>query len=123
VNPDVTQANLATTICRSGWTGTVRPPVGYTEPLKLQLMTSYGRAGGPARYELDHLIPLELGGAPRFVSNLWPEVRSSANVKDMVENAANRAVCSGKMTLADAQQRIRTDWVALGRDLGLSMPS
>jgi hypothetical protein len=123
VNADVTQSNLATTICRSGWTATVRPPASYTEPLNVQLMSSYGRSGGAGGYELDHLIPLELGGAPRAVSNLWPEARSSANVKDRVENAANHAVCSGKITLADAQERIRTDWTALGRDLGLSVAS
>ena len=34
VNPDVTQATIATTICRRGWTRTIRPPVSYTNDLK-----------------------------------------------------------------------------------------
>jgi hypothetical protein len=33
VNPDVTQANIGSTICRHGWTRTIRPPVEYTNAL------------------------------------------------------------------------------------------
>src|SRR5438093_1291216 len=44
INPDVTQANLATTICSSGWTQTVRPPAGYTNALKLAQLVQYGYA-------------------------------------------------------------------------------
>jgi hypothetical protein len=30
INPNVTQSNIAQTICRPGWTATVRPPEAYT---------------------------------------------------------------------------------------------
>lgn len=119
VNPDVTQSNVATTICRSGWTKMIRPPVSYTEPLKLQQMAAYGESGSPRGYEEDHLISLELGGSPTDPRNLWPEPGASPNPKDRVENAAHRAVCSGQMTLGQAQHDIATDWVALGRRLGV----
>lgn len=119
INPDVYQANIASTICRSGWTKTIRPPVSYTEPLKLQQMAAYGESGSPRGYEEDHLISLELGGAPTDPRNLWPEPGASPNPKDRVENAAHRAVCSGQMTLGQAQHDIATDWVALGRTLGV----
>jgi hypothetical protein len=34
LNPDVTQANIRSTICRHGWTDTIRPPTSYTNALK-----------------------------------------------------------------------------------------
>lgn len=36
VNPAVTQANIQRTICVPGWTRTVRPPVPYTNALKIR---------------------------------------------------------------------------------------
>ena len=30
LNPDVTQANIDSTICVHGWTRTIRPPTSYT---------------------------------------------------------------------------------------------
>lgn len=117
-NPEVTQADIGQTICKSGWTSTVRPPESYTEPLKRSQLAEYGETGSLSGYEEDHLIPLEVGGATSDPHNLWPEPGASPNPKDDVERAANRAVCDGRMSLAAAQQGIATDWVALGRQLG-----
>src|SRR5262249_1396344 len=36
VNPGVTQANINETICKSGWTATIRPRVSYTTNFKKQ---------------------------------------------------------------------------------------
>ena len=73
IDPTVTQADLAQTICRKGgYTSTVRPPESVTEPVKRELLRSYDLTGSLSQYELDHLIPLELGGASD-VRNLWPE--------------------------------------------------
>jgi hypothetical protein len=58
-------------------------------------------------YELDHLIPRELGGADVF-ANLWPEPWPDAHVKDHEENALHRAVCRGEMKLKDAQEQMRS---------------
>jgi hypothetical protein len=118
-NAEVTQATIGSTICRRGWTRTVRPPESYTEPLKRQQAQAYGWIGPLSRYEEDHLVPLELGGAPTDPRNLWPEPGASPNPKDQVESAANRAVCEGRMRLADAQRAIAADWVAFGRQLGV----
>jgi hypothetical protein len=120
VNPAVTQADIATTICTSGWTATVRPPESYTEALKRQQMARYGDAGPLGSYEEDHLIPLEIGGSPTSPANLWPEPGASPNPKDAVENAANEAVCRGTMTLAAAQQEMAANWIDLGRQLGVT---
>src|SRR5262245_22986271 len=74
LNPDVTQATIATTICVPGWTATVRPPTTYTGPIETAQIARYGYTDrDPTHYELDHVIPLSLGGAPRAEVNLWPE--------------------------------------------------
>ncbi|MGH9068668.1 MAG: hypothetical protein ACRD0J_14450 [Acidimicrobiales bacterium] len=122
-NPSVTQGDIASTICMAGWTATVRPPESYTEPLKRRQMISYGDAGPVSAYEEDHLLPLELGGAPSDPRNLWPEPGASPNAKDKVENAGREAVCSGRITLAAARRAIAGDWVTFGVELGLGRPA
>lgn len=72
-NPNVTQDNLKTTVCVAGYTDTIRPPVSYTNKLKLQQMVKWGLKGKPSSYEEDHLISLVLGGSPTDPNNLWPE--------------------------------------------------
>lgn len=112
-NPQVTQLNIASTICKSGWTATVRPPASYTDALKVKQMRAYGETGPVSGYEEDHLIPLEAGGNPTDPANLWPEPRSgarAASVKDAAENAVKRAVCNGRLTLAEGQAQILRDW-------------
>jgi hypothetical protein len=105
LNPAVTQSNIRATICRHGWTRTVRPPESYTNDLKYEQMRVYRRTGTAHDYQEDHLISLELGGHPTDPRNLWPEPYPRAAVVDSIENQLNAAVCSGRMTLADAQRR------------------
>jgi hypothetical protein len=105
LNPDVTQANIRSTICRHGWTSTIRPPTEYTNDLKRKQMRQYGLAGSLSDYQEDHLISLELGGNPTDPRNLWPEPYPRAADVDRIENELNSEVCSGKLTLAEAQQR------------------
>ncbi len=119
VNPAVTQANIASTICRPGYSESVRPPESYTETLKRREMASYNDHQPIWDYELDHLVSLELGGAPSDPRNLWPELGASPNPKDRVEDAAHAAVCDHRLALVTAQQEIATNWVALGEQLGL----
>jgi hypothetical protein len=105
INPDVMQANIHQTICVRGWTKTVRPPVEYTNALKVKQMRQYGEVGDPSKFQEDHLISLELGGAPTDPRNLWPEPYPRASTVDTIENDLNAKVCSDAMSLADAQQK------------------
>ncbi len=105
LNPDVTQANIRSTICRHGWTATIRPPVDYTNGLKRRQMRLYGETGSMSEYQEDHLISLELGGNATDPRNLWPEPYPRASEVDRIENDLNAQVCSGRLTLAEAQQR------------------
>ena len=106
LNPDVTQANVAATICARGWTKTIRPPVDYTNRLKLEQMAVYGLSGDPSGYQEDHLVSLELGGHPTDPRNLWPEPIARAEEVDATENDLNRRICDGSLSLADAQRKI-----------------
>ena len=119
LNPAVTPADMGSTICKAGWTETVRPPEPYTEALKARQMAAYGDTAPISKYEEDHLVSLELGGAPSDPRNLWPEYGASPNPKDRVENAARAAVCAHRLSLRSAQVAIATNWVALGETLGL----
>ncbi len=116
-NPGVTQANIKRTICKSGWTETIRPPDSYTTALKRQQIVEYGyRNKRLGSYEEDHLISLQLGGDPRDPHNLWPQAyagKCGARVKDVIETKLKRLVCARKppLTLVEAQQMISRDWV------------
>lgn len=111
IDLNVTQSNIFQTICSKGYTKTVRPPVTYTNQLKIEQIAEYGYAGTNLRdYEEDHLISLELGGNPTDPKNLWPEPGASPNAKDSIENLCNRKVCDGLIALATAQKQIATNW-------------
>ena len=119
VNPRVTQANIASTICVSGWTKTIRPTAAYTNKLKFAALKRVGvpRSQAPA-YELDHDVPLDLGGAPSAPVNLWLQPYAgavNARQKDRLENALHRMVCARKLSLIAAQREISLDWVAAYR--------
>ncbi|HYW24146.1 MAG TPA: hypothetical protein VE953_08265 [Terriglobales bacterium] len=120
-DPSVTQDNVRSTICVTGYTTQVRPPVSYTDALKRDLVARYGLSGPLSGYELDHLVPLEVGGAPRSVRNLWPQSRAQhpgADEKDHLENLLHSQVCSGRLALADAQRMFEQNWVQAWQQLG-----
>jgi hypothetical protein len=106
-NVKVRQGTIRRTICKAGWTATVRPKPAYTNALKIKQMPLYELGGSPALYEEDHLIPLELGGAPRNPKNLWPEPRAQAKRSDPLETRLKRQVCRGFMRLATARASIK----------------
>lgn len=121
VDPRVRQTNIDRTICVPGWGKSVRPPERYTESLKRQQIREYGYANQYlSAYEEDHLIPLELGGAPRDPRNLWPEPHVmpsgwGSRRKDYLENLLHRMVCEGRLPLDVARRAIARNWIAAYR--------
>ena len=105
LNAAVTQATIGSTICRHGWTRTIRPPVSYTNALKAKGLRQYRLRGPSSAFQEDHLISLELGGDPADPRNLWPEPYPRASAVDQIENDLNHRVCTGSLSLADAQLR------------------
>jgi hypothetical protein len=104
------------------WTSEQRPPTRATNILKKALMRSYGLEGRPLdAYELDHLIPLQLGGAPSDPHNLWPQAydlqpgahEPGAHEKDSVETWLKIQVCKKVMTLAQAQTAVKECWLPI----------
>jgi hypothetical protein len=119
LNPHVTQDTIAHTICRPGYTGTVRPAVSFTNAIKYRLMEEAGIARADAhKYELDHIVNLGLGGAPRSLDNLqlqpW-DGADGARIKDHLEVRLQRLVCAGKVPLEEAQRCIYDDWRACAK--------
>ena len=116
-NPNVTQSNIGKTICRAGYTATIR---NVSESLKKQVMLRYHLPlSDLSRVEIDHNFSLELGGSNN-ITNLWPQYYDPAPLqtgylgarsKDVVETWLHRQICAGNMTLADAQKAIHT-WPA-----------
>ena len=77
------------------------------------MSTTHGRGGRCC--EVDHLIPLEVGGAD-YVRNLWAERYTptpGVHERDKVENFLHEQVCAGNISLPDAQREITTDWFAV----------
>jgi hypothetical protein len=103
LNPAVTQENIYSTICVTGWTATVRPPVRYTNALKRRQMAAMRLTGRLSDYEEDHFVPLGVGGDPYSPANLWPEPWPAARAKDTDERRVQRLVCSGRWTLKQGQ--------------------
>lgn len=106
LNPDVTQATIGQTICMSGYTDSIRPPTSFTDALKVQQLAALGLSGQLSAFEEDHIIPLELGGAPRDSANLQPVRLALAVHDDALETSLSHAVCAGTLTLAAAQAQI-----------------
>jgi hypothetical protein len=110
-DPAVTQANIHSTICVSGYTATVRDVSTST---KNKVYAEYGITSHAAgSYEVDHLISLELGGS-NDIRNLWPEPYlgvDNAHDKDVIENRLHDEVCSGQLTLAQGQDEIVHWWL------------
>lgn len=99
------------TICKVGYTKTVRD---VTLATRKKVFAAYGIPWSQhSSYEVDHLIPLEVGGS-NDIKNLWPEWsagKTGSISKDSFENYLHRQVCSGKMKIQEAQQEIATNWL------------
>jgi hypothetical protein len=122
-DPAITQATLRQTICVPGWTSEVRPPVSETDRLKARMSVAYHIPGG-IMSELDHLLPLSLGGS-NDTSNLWIEPGQVPNPKDKAEDIVHHAVCrrGNPVPLSAAQKAMVTDWTTAVHVLGLDQPA
>jgi hypothetical protein len=113
VDPDITQATIDRTICRPGYARSVRPAYAVTGALKRRLMQARHPGAPMTDYELDHLIPISLGGAPFDTRDLWLQPRrgqANAGDKNALAYVLWRLVCEHRVPLRTAQHAIRHDW-------------
>lgn len=98
-------------ICVPGYTRSVRD---VTSAERARVYAEYSVADLPGFAEVDHFIPLELGGS-NDIANLWvePYARPGAHEKDRVENYLHDHVCDAGLSLGDAQHMIVADWYAV----------
>lgn len=113
-NPDVTQDNISTTICSPGWASAQRPPQFKTWRIKKKMLIAQGRYKNGHRYILDHVIPLEIGGAPLAPDNFILQTYRASLTKDKVEGRLHDQVCNGTITLDNARVMI-LDWRVIAR--------
>jgi hypothetical protein len=100
-------------VCMAGWAEAHR---NVSQSTRQKVYARYGinYVPGSGDYEVDHLIPLELGGN-NSVENLWPEPSKpygpgTAGDKDETENALHAAVCAGRWKLQQAWRLLRVGW-------------
>ena len=116
LTPGVIRTTSAAEICAPKFR--TKPFRLTTAAMKKQVCAAYQIKPCPKKgsLEIDHLIPLELGGLDD-VRNLWPQLAKyphdpGFHVKDKLENELRRRVCAKKMSLPDAQQCLQTNWIS-----------
>jgi hypothetical protein len=106
-------------ICSASFHTSAIRNVPQTE--KFAVEREYGMAAAYYGYsiEIDHIVPLELGGS-NAIGNLFAEPgrgRASYHAKDALENRAKALVCDGRLSLAAARRGFATNWETLYRRL------
>lgn len=95
-------------ICAIRWGRDVRH---VTQTMKVKACQAYKAVECPGpRWELDHLVSRELGGADT-IKNLWPQPIREARLKDRLENRLHKMMCAGTLSLLAVQDCIR-DWIS-----------
>lgn len=119
INPSVSESTLTD----PAWTTKCIRNCESSESLKhitygwYSLTNPPNNSGATQVCELDHVVPLELGGADGL-GNIWPQCGPDNAAlqeryfkqKDKVENYLNDAVRKGSLPLADVQRGIAQDW-------------
>ena len=88
----VTQKTLFKTVCRVGWTKTIRPPASYTNALKKKQLVLFQYADlNPSHFEEDHLVSSSSAALPARHGTSGPS--RGRRLGEMT--TGSRRVCTG----------------------------
>lgn len=109
LNPDVRQDTIQQTICRPGYTASVRPSTPFANGVELKLLRERGLPASASKdYELDRVIPLGLAGHPRSLTDLalqeW-ESENGVRKKDQLERRMQRGCAACYVLVERANER------------------
>ena len=111
LTPGAVLTTDASAICAPGYASSVRDvPTATKEQVYAEYSVSYPQPLGA--YEVDHFIPLEIGGS-NDITNLWLEAATPTpgfHQKDQFGNFEHRQLCEGTISAAAAQSRMASDW-------------
>ena len=98
VLPNVTKEQ----VCVAGYSKTIRPSVAQIASWKRKHIGHLVWSD----YVVDHIVPLAVGGSP-MGANLQLQTLPASKAKDVLENKAHRDLCSGRISLQQAQERFQ----------------
>jgi hypothetical protein len=104
-----TKANMAQ-VCTADFEASAKPVAGWQ---RAEALTRYGRRPEDFTGDLDHLVPVSLGGS-NDPDNLWPIPANKdfgPEQKKALDLKLHQLVCDKTITLKQAQDAIRKDWV------------
>jgi hypothetical protein len=107
--PGATVKASSAQICSVDFASKAKPDAGWqqTEALERYGVRAQGFSG-----DLDHLIPVSLGGS-NDPDNLWPfhaQGEFTLDAKNALAAKLRDMVCAGKISLKDAQDAFKKDW-------------
>jgi hypothetical protein len=77
------------------------------------VLTEYGvkPAAGGAKYDIDYLVPISLGGATTM-ANMWPAAYRGTGFfeKDQLDHVMRDMVCHRELSLRTAQRDLEQNW-------------
>jgi len=89
-----------------------------TVETKKQIFENYQLSYPPKKkYQMDRYIPISLGGS-NDIRNIWPQSIDYPGYqeKDKAEEYLYNLMCNNTINITTAQERIKTDWIAVFKE-------
>lgn len=117
----VTQDNIQDTICKDGWSAlpyVIQDSYRY-DVMNHQFSSQAYAVTDPLAYTESYIVPPSLGGSPKDQDNMWPEPITNdvqgqnlgVAEKLVTDQWLHDQVCTGVITLEDAQNDEINNWV------------